>query len=369
MPNQPEYRGDKSKETASAMLHAGDDTQVMGGNATNKPRGRDELRTEGMAGNSAVATNQERPSGAEGWLGKLPASVKLFWCAWARMGEAHGGLLAAGVAFYGLLSVFPGITAAVALFGLFADPTLITEQSTWLTSLLPSSAAELVNKQLVQVAGARPDTLGWAAAASAALALWSASRSTDSVIQGLNVIFGTTEQRSFIVLKLVTVTITLAAICGALLLLLIVAAIPAAVALFGDSALLAGVTQLLRWPLMFVVGIAGISLLYRFGPDRSGEGWKLFTPGAILSCALWVAGSIGFSLYVQAFGSYNETFGALSGVIILLTWMWLSAFVILFGAGLDAERRADTMADCAPLSAEAESGAEVGDSRSSSAAA
>ncbi|UWR60946.1 YihY/virulence factor BrkB family protein [Phaeobacter inhibens] len=369
MPSQPDNRGDASRKAASTVDYTEDGTPVTDDFANTPPQGRDALRPDGAAGDSSITANQGRLSTATGWLGRLPSSVKLLWCAWTRMGNAHGGLLAAGVAFYGLLSVFPGITAFVALFGLIADPTLITEQSTWLTSLLPSSAAELVNQQLVQVAGARPDTLGWAAAASAALALWSASRSTDSVIQGLNVIFGTKEQRSFIVLKAVIVTITFAAICGALLLLLIVAAIPAAVALFGDSTLLAGITQLLRWPLMFVVGIAGISLLYRFGPDRSGEGWQLFTPGAILSCTLWVAGSIGFSLYVQAFGSYNETFGALSGVILLLTWMWLSAFVILFGAGLDAERRANTETDCAPLSAEAEGGPEVRDGQSSSFAA
>ncbi|MFV1594549.1 YihY/virulence factor BrkB family protein [Phaeobacter sp. JH20_36] len=276
----------------------------------------------------------------DGSIAQLASFVKLLWRAWGRMGQANGGLLAAGVAFYGLLSVFPGITAAVALFGLIADPTLITAQAAWLTGLLPPSAADLVNQQLVQVAGARPESLGWAAAVSAALALWSASRGTDSMIQGLNVIFSTREGRSFIVLKAMTVGITFTAIIGGCVLLLVVAAIPAAAALLGESALLSMVTQLLRWPLMFAVGIAGISALYRFGPDRSGDGWQLFTPGAILSCTLWVVGSIGFSLYVQAFGSYNETFGALSGVIVLLTWMWLSAFVILFGAGLDAERRA-----------------------------
>ncbi|ATF19740.1 putative ribonuclease BN [Phaeobacter gallaeciensis] len=369
MPSQPDKRADAVKEPASTVGHTEGDLPVTDDFAETTPQGQDALRPDGAVGDSLDATDQARPTSDRGWLGRLPSSVKLLWCAWTRMGNAHGGLLAAGVAFYGLLSVFPGITASVALFGLFADPTLITEQSSWLTSLLPSSAAELVNQQLVQVAGARPDTLGWAAAASAALALWSASRSTDSVIQGLNVIFGTKEQRSFIVLKAVIVTITFAAICGALLLLLIVAAIPAAVALFGDSALLAGTTQLLRWPLMFVVGIAGISLLYRFGPDRSGEGWRLFTPGAILSCTLWVAGSIGFSLYVQAFGSYNETFGALSGVILLLTWMWLSAFVILFGAGLDAERRANSESHCAPLSAEDQGGTARRDGQSSSFAA
>ncbi|APG45634.1 YihY/virulence factor BrkB family protein [Phaeobacter porticola] len=303
--------------------------------------GAAEVKATSQSGHNTVraGTKSHQSRQLTGWKAKLPLPLRIMWRAWTRMGDAHGGLLAAGVAFYGLLSVFPGITAAVALFGLIADPAMITSQSAWLTGLLPPAAAELVNQQLVQVAGARPESLGWAAAISAAVALWSASRATDSVIQGLNVIFGTKEGRSFIVLKAMTVAITFVAIVGALLLLLIVAAIPAVVALIGDSRLLTLLTQVLRWPLMFGVGIAGISLLYRFGPDRTGDSWHLITPGAVFSCTLWVVGSIGFSLYVQAFGSYNETFGTLSGVIVLLTWMWLSAFVILFGAGVDAERR------------------------------
>lgn len=272
------------------------------------------------------------------WLRRLPRWARLMWHAWQRMDRAKGGLLAAGVAFYGLLSVFPGMTAAVALFGMFADPTVITEQSAWLTRLLPPSAADLLNGQLVDVAMERPDRLGWAAILSISIAFWSASRAANSLMQGLNVIYNRAERRGMVMLYIRQLTITFAAIVGALFLVLVVAAIPAALALFGDSPLLSDIAQVVRWPLMFVSGMVGISLLYRFGPDRRGEEWHRITPGAFVSCSLWVAGSIGFSYYVRVFGSYSETFGTLSGVVLLLTWMWLSAFVVLYGAGIDAER-------------------------------
>jgi membrane protein len=115
--------------------------------------------------------------------------------------------------------------------------------------------------------------------------------------------------------------------------------------IFGDYGIIDDVVMFLRWPFLFLMGAAGIAVLYRLGPDRRSAKWRWLTPGAFVACALWVAGSYGFSLYVQSFGSYNETFGALGGVIILLTWLWLSAFIVLLGALLDAELEAQTKRD------------------------
>lgn len=261
-----------------------------------------------------------------------------------RQSDAHLGLLAAGVAFYGLLSLFPGITAAVAIVGLVLDPSVILQNSQSLAALLPESAREIVMGQLREVTGADSASLSFAALFAVLLALYSASKAVASLISGLNVVYEEDEDRGFITLTLLKMGMTLGLIGGLLLGVIVVAALPAIASWFG-AAFLSDLIMYLRWPVLFVIAGAGIACLYRYGPDRRAAKWRWLTPGAGLACLLWVAGSFGFSLYVQSFGTYNETFGALGGVIVLLTWLWLSAFIVLLGALLDAELEAQTARD------------------------
>lgn len=264
---------------------------------------------------------------------------------WHRLGALNLGLLAAGVAFYGLLSLFPAITAGVAIVGLVLDPATVVEQSEWLISVLPAAAGTLIESQLMEVAGAERGSLGFAALFALGLALWSSSNAMGSLVQGLNVIYDEGNTRGFLHTRVLIIGLTLALILGLTLAVVIVAAIPTALALIGAGPAITQAALLLRWPLMFLLGVAGIAALYRYGPDRRQAKWRWLTPGAVLGCALWVAGTVGFSAYVQSFGNYNETFGALAGVIVLLTWLWLSAFIVLLGAQLDAELEAQTARD------------------------
>lgn len=256
---------------------------------------------------------------------------------YGRLGRLHIALLAAGIAFYGLLSIFPSITAAVALVGMVYDPAMLVDQSEWLVDTLPAAAGDLIIGQLDQVSSAGSQSLSRAALISLVIALWSASKGMGSFTQGLNVIYNQTEERGFIVTKLLNIGLTIGLILGMSLSLTIVAAIPALLAFFGSFPLLTEISLILRWPVMFMIGVFGIATLYHLGPDRGPRTFRWMTPGALLSCGLWVTGTFGFSYYVQSFGSYNETFGTLAGVIILLTWLWLSAYVVLLGAQLDAE--------------------------------
>lgn len=264
---------------------------------------------------------------------------------WTRMGTTNLGLLAAGVAFYGLLSVFPAITAGIALIGLAFDPAPLLEQSQWLLRMLPAEASRIIESQLASVADADQSALGIAALVSVGIALWSASNATASLIQGLNVIYEEQDERGFVVTRLITIALTLALIFGLALSITIIAAIPAALSFAISGSNAADVALLLRWPFLFAVGAAGIAVLYRFGPDRRNARWRWISPGSVLACLLWVAGTFAFSFYVQSFASYNETFGTLAGAIILLTWLWLSSFVVLLGALLDAELEAQTAED------------------------
>ncbi|MEL6801625.1 MAG: YihY/virulence factor BrkB family protein [Pseudomonadota bacterium] len=264
---------------------------------------------------------------------------------WNRLGTLHIGLLAAGVAFYGLLSLFPAITAGVAITGLVFDPANLVDQAQWLLSVLPPSAADLIERQLSEVAGAEQGALGLAALISLAIALWSSSNATGSLVQGLNVIYEEEDTRGFVKTRLLIIGLTVAMIIGLALAIAVVAAIPATLALMGAGPAIIDAALFLRWPLMFILGAVGIAALYRYGPDRRHARWRWLTPGAFIGCTLWVAGTVAFSTYVQSFANYNETFGALTGVIVLLTWFWLSAFVVLLGAQLDAELEAQTARD------------------------
>lgn len=263
----------------------------------------------------------------------------------SRMGELHVLLMAGGVAFYALLAIFPGIAAAVALLGLVYEPGSLVEQSQWLLNLMPEEAATIIAEQMAKVASAGDGALGLAAILSIAIALWSSSGTVGALVEGLNVIYGETDERGFVKNKLLTISLTIGMILGMGLALAVVAAIPAVLAFVGASETLTDAAMILRWPVLFAIAIGGIAVLYRYGPDRRAAEWRWLTPGAVLACVLWVAGSYGFSVYVQSFASYNETFGALAGVIILLTWLWLSAFIVFLGALIDAEAETQTEHD------------------------
>lgn len=255
------------------------------------------------------------------------------------------GLLAAGVAFYALLSLFPAITAGVALAGLAMTPDQLVETSNTLAVILPDAAQEIILGQVNDVVNSDSSGLGLAAIFSIGLAIFSASRATSNFVIGLNVVYDEREKRGFIRLAALTYVLTFVLILGVLLCIGVVAALPAVLSLATGDARLTGMVLILRWPIMFALGVLGLAVLYRFAPSRRRARWHWITPGAALACLLWVIGSLGFSLYVQYFGSYNATFGALGGVIILLTWLWLSAFIVLLGGSLDAELEAQTRVD------------------------
>ena len=264
---------------------------------------------------------------------------------WHKQAHLNLGLIAAGIAFYGLLSLFPGITAAVAFAGTFLNPEMLVENSEEIAAMLPEAAKTIVMGQLRDVANADSSTLSFAALFSLAIALYSASKAVANFIAGLNVIYQEKETRNFFLVKALTIVLTAFLIIGLLIAIIVVAAIPVVAAIFGDYGIIDDLVMFLRWPFLFLMGAFGIAVLYRLGPNRRSARWRWLTPGAFVACALWVSGSFGFSLYGQSFGSYNETFGALGGVIILLTWLWLSAFIVLLGALLDAELEAQTKRD------------------------
>lgn len=255
------------------------------------------------------------------------------------------GLIAAGVAFYGFLAIFPAIAAIMAISGLFLDPTDVTDQLQSLAGAVPQDIIDIVVTQAQAVTGSDDGGLGLAALLGLAIALYSASKGMGSLMDGINVAYDETEDRGFIRLKLETLALTLFLVFGLLLALGVTLVLPALLSYLSLGGLLEPVVLGLSFLITAALSVVGLSVLYRFGPNRDAPEWTWASVGGIVACALWIVGSAGFAFYVQNFGSYNESFGTVAGVVIMLTWLWLSAFIILLGAELNAEMEAQTRRD------------------------
>ncbi|WP_299741050.1 YihY/virulence factor BrkB family protein [uncultured Roseobacter sp.] len=255
------------------------------------------------------------------------------------------GLIAAGVAFYGLLALFPAITALIAISGLIVEPSQIVDQLESLSGLMPEEVISIVTAQATEVAGSREGGLGLAAIVGVLIALYSASKGMASLIEGINVAYDEEEERGFIRLKLVTFALTLFLMIGLLVALMATLGLPAVLAFLDFGAVFEFLMTAGLWVGLFLLTVFGLSVLYRYAPSRDEPEWKWASPGAIVACLIWVIASAGFAFYVRNFGSYNESFGTLAGVIVLLMWFWISAFIILLGAELNAEMEAQTRTD------------------------
>ena len=257
----------------------------------------------------------------------------------------HVSIVSAGVAFFGLLAVFPAIAALMSIAGLILDPAQIQSQLDSVVSVLPRNAAEIIQNQAEEVASGAGTGTGLAAAFGLLLSLYSASKGMKTLMEGMNIAYDEEEKRGFIKLNVVALALTLLLILGVLIALSFTIVVPA---FLGNLGLPEGVVALVtygRWLILAVVAMLGLAVLYRYGPSREDPEWKWISVGTIVATIAWIIGSIAFSIYVRNFGSYNESYGALGGVIILLTWLWLSGFIVLLGAELNSEMEHQTNRD------------------------
>lgn len=241
-------------------------------------------------------------------------------------------LVAAGVAFYGLLGLFPGIGAMMALAGLFADPQDVAATLGTLDDVLPADAASIITGQAEQVAGSPSDGLGFVALFGLTLTLYSASKGMQALMDGLNLVNGQEETRSFVKATAVKLALTFGLLVGVLLCIGVAVVIPVALSWLPLTRDAEFAVTIARWPILLCIAAGGIALVYRVGPAGERPSWRWILPGAALACLLWLVGTGAFAVYVRMFGSYQETFGALGGVIILLMWLWVSSLIVLLGA-------------------------------------
>jgi membrane protein len=252
-------------------------------------------------------------------------------------------LLSAGVAYYTLLSLFPAAIAAVSIYGLVANPDTVRDQIDKLTEMLSPSTADLVGEQIKQVTSGAGGALGLATVIGILTALWSASSGMKALITGVNLAYDEVETRKFVKLRGLALLLTL----GAMVLLGVALALIVGFPAVADDwpTPLAWTAGILRWVLLAALLVAALAVLYRYAPNRDEPRWTWVSWGSGIATLLWILASVGFSIYANSFGNYNKTYGALAGVIILMFWLFLTAFVVLVGAELNTEMELQTVKD------------------------
>lgn len=241
---------------------------------------------------------------------------------------------AAAMTYYGMLAVFPALIAIVSLYGLVSDPAEVQEQLDSISNVLPQSAAELVEQQLADIVGASGAGLGIGFALSVVAALWTASSGVGALIKAVNKVHDATETRGFLRLRLLAIAFTIGVVAFVIASAFAITALPAVLESIGVASGPASIVVLLRWPALGVALMLGLAILYRFAPNREAK-WRWITVGASSATLLWLVASLGLNVYVSNFGSYNETYGTLGGVIILLLWMYVSSLIVLIGGEID----------------------------------
>ena len=254
-------------------------------------------------------------------------------------------MLSAAVAFYSLLALVPALVAVVSLYGLLADPASIDRQiNDWLGSA-PREVRDLVSAQLTSITENAGAAAGIGVIIGLVAALWSASSGMSHVIEAINIAYDERESRTWIKRRVLAVALTIGAAVFMLVAIGLVAVLPAALA---DTGLGAGAriaAGLIRWLVLFVGMSTALSVLYRYAPDRDEPQWRWASPGAIVATVVWLLASVVFSIYTANFAKYNETYGSLGAVVVVMLWLFLTALAVILGAELNAELERQTTRD------------------------
>ena len=299
------------------------------------PNGNSDTTTEPGRGREAQ-TPSEIP--VRGWK-------DILWRTYEEISNDRVLAVAAGVTFYTLLAIFPAIAAFVSLYGLFADAGTINHQLASLSGLLPGGAVDIIGDQVKRIASKPHGSLGLAFFFGLAVSLWSANAGMKSMFDALNVVYGEKEKRGFIALNARSLAFTVGAMFFLVVAIAAVVVLPLVLQAIGLGWLAEWAMTIARWPLLLAVTVAGLAVLYRYGPSRQEARWGWITWGSGIAAVAWLAASMLFSWYVSSFSNYNETYGSLGAAIGFMTWMWLSATIILIGAEINAEMEHQTAKD------------------------
>src|SRR4051812_37494462 len=261
---------------------------------------------------------------------------------WSEASDDNVGFLAAGIAFFAFLAFVPLLASVVLVYGLAADPSTVAEHIGKLFATLPRDAAALIADQLKSLTAGPKSAKGLSLVVALALALYGASKGASGVVTGLNIAYEVKESRGFVRTTALALAMTVG---GLVVLLLAIAAIAASAAIEDllpfSSPLVHFGLQAAFWAAAVATVAIGLAAVYRFAPNRPEAPWVWVSPGSAAATLLWLVGTVGFGLYVSQFGHYNATYGSLGGVVVFLTWLYLSAYILIIGGELNSELEAE----------------------------
>ncbi len=269
----------------------------------------------------------------------------LLWRVVKRLGSDNVTLVSGGLAMYALLSVFPALAAAVSIYGLFASPAEVAQHMKVFTGVLPPGVWDIFNSQLQILASHRQSSLSIAAAIGLIIALWSARSAMSALMTATNIAYGEREKRHFLRQALTSLVLTVGAVIGFLIMLLLGVAIPVALKTLGTSEWVQWTVDLLQWVLLWLFAVVALAFVYRYAPARRPAQWRWVTWGSAIAATLWMGMSALFAMYVRTFANYGKTYGTLGSVIALLMWFYLSSILLVLGAEINAEMERQTKRD------------------------
>ncbi|MEJ8570050.1 YihY/virulence factor BrkB family protein [Microbaculum marinum] len=262
-----------------------------------------------------------------------------------EVGEDRAALVAAGVTFYVVLAMFPGMIVIISVYGLVSDASSIGETLSLLRGFAPPSAIDMIGDELARITGNRADSLGLAAIGALVLTLWSANGAMKALFIAMNVAYDEPEKRGFFIRTVYTLGFTVAGIVLLVIILNIIVLVPVAVEYLGLTGFARAATTVLPLLLLFCLLLASISVLYRYGASRRPPKLRWISVGAVAAAVFIVIGSAAFSLYLSNWGDYGATYGSLGTAIALMMWIYLATFIVLVGAELNSEIEHQTAQD------------------------
>ncbi|MCE8018465.1 YihY/virulence factor BrkB family protein [Halomonas sp. MCCC 1A17488] len=274
-----------------------------------------------------------------------PGWLDVMWRVKAQLSHDRVNMLAAGIAFYALLSLFPAIGAVISLWALAFDPAEVASQIGEISRFMPPGGARLIHEQAREVSENTDTGLSLTALLGLAVAIFLASKGVRGLMVGLNVVYGEEDRRGLVHRMLVVAALTLGLILMSLAATVFVALYPLAIGWLALDGPLVTLIKWLRWPALLPLMMFVIAVLYRYGPYRRSPRWEWVSMGTVTATLLWLLGSGGLSLYVGQIASMDELYGSLGAVVVLMLWFWLSSYVVLLGAEINAEMERQTRRD------------------------
>ncbi|MCW8108417.1 YihY/virulence factor BrkB family protein [Alteromonas ponticola] len=262
-----------------------------------------------------------------------------------KMQEDNLSLIAAGVGFYFLLAIFPFLAGLISLYGLVVTPDQLDQHMTYLINFVPQQSRYILEEQLSHLIANSSQALGTGAVVSFILTIWSSSKGANALITACNITYSESEGRSFIGSIIARMVLTVAIIIAVIVALICITVLPKLITIISGYSLSSQGANWITWPILLILFNTGLAALYRYSPHRANPKWRWVTPGSVVATVFWIIFSFAFSYYLREFASYNKTYGSVGGIIILLMWFYLSAYIILLGAELNAAMEYQTEKD------------------------